>query len=146
MADIRTLKLALLADTKQFIDGLDKADKETRSFSEKLGGALKAGALAFAALGAAAGAQARRQAHGLSARDQAPDEAGQRSRRGPAHAGGVAELWPHAHRAGGQGGLHRLHAKAPARLQSVVSLRQVPLCLRRVQRRGGRCDCETIRP
>ncbi len=29
MADIRTLKLALLADTKQFIDGLDKADKET---------------------------------------------------------------------------------------------------------------------
>jgi hypothetical protein len=58
MADIRTLKLALLADTKQFIDGLDKADKETRSFSEKLGGALKAGALAFAALGAAAGAAA----------------------------------------------------------------------------------------
>jgi hypothetical protein len=58
MADIRTLKLALLADTKQFIDGLDKADKETRSFSEKLGGALKAGVLAFAALGAAAGAAA----------------------------------------------------------------------------------------
>jgi hypothetical protein len=58
MADIRTLKLALLADTKQFIDGLDKADKETRSFSEKLGSALKAGALAFAALGAAAGAAA----------------------------------------------------------------------------------------
>jgi hypothetical protein len=58
MADIRTLKLALLADTKQFIDGLDKADKETRSFSDKLGSALKAGALAFAALGAAAGAAA----------------------------------------------------------------------------------------
>jgi hypothetical protein len=58
MADIRTLKLALLADTKQFIDGLDKADKETKSFSSKLGGALKAGALAFAALGAAAGAAA----------------------------------------------------------------------------------------
>ena len=58
MADIRTLKLALLADTKQFIDGLDKADKETRSFSDKLGGALKAGALAFAALGAAAGVAA----------------------------------------------------------------------------------------
>ena len=54
MADIRTLKLALLADTKQFIDGLDKADKETKSFSDKLGGALKTGALAFAALGAAA--------------------------------------------------------------------------------------------
>jgi hypothetical protein len=58
MADIRTLKLALLADTKDFIQGLDKADKETRSFSDKLGGALKAGALAFAALGAAAGAMA----------------------------------------------------------------------------------------
>jgi hypothetical protein len=58
MADIRTLKLALLADTKQFIDGLDKADKETKSFSNKLGSALKTGALAFAALGAAAGAAA----------------------------------------------------------------------------------------
>jgi hypothetical protein len=58
MADIRTLKLALLADTKDFIQGLDKADKESRSFSDKLGGALKTGALAFAALGAAAGAAA----------------------------------------------------------------------------------------
>jgi hypothetical protein len=56
MADIRTLKLALLADTKDFIKGLDKADKESRSFSDKLGTALKTGALAFAALGAAAGA------------------------------------------------------------------------------------------
>ena len=58
MADIRTLKLALLADTKDFISGLDKADKETRSFGDKLGTALKAGAVAFAALGAAAGAMA----------------------------------------------------------------------------------------
>ena len=58
MADIRTLKLALLADTKDFIQGLDKADKESRSFSDKLGSALKTGALAFAALGAAAGAMA----------------------------------------------------------------------------------------
>ena len=58
MADIRTLKLALLADTKQFIDGLDKADKETRTFSDKLGNALKKGAVAFAALGAAAGVAA----------------------------------------------------------------------------------------
>ncbi len=41
MAEIRSLKLALLADTKQFIEGLDKADKETRSFSDKLGSALK---------------------------------------------------------------------------------------------------------
>ena len=58
MAEIRSLKLALLADTKQFIEGLDKADKETRSFSSKLGDALKKGALAFAAVGAAAGAMA----------------------------------------------------------------------------------------
>jgi hypothetical protein len=58
MADIRTLKLALLADTKDFIQGLDKANNESRSFSDKLGGALKKGAIAFAALGAAAGAAA----------------------------------------------------------------------------------------
>ena len=58
MAELRSLKLALLADTKQFIEGLDKADKETRSFSNKLGDALKKGALAFAAVGAAAGAMA----------------------------------------------------------------------------------------
>jgi hypothetical protein len=56
MADIRTLKLALLADTKDFIQGLDKADNETRSFSDKLGTALKAGAVAFAGLATAAGA------------------------------------------------------------------------------------------
>jgi len=54
MADIRTLKLALLADTKDFIDGLDKADKETRSFTGKLDDALKVGAAAFLAVGAAA--------------------------------------------------------------------------------------------
>jgi len=58
MADIRTLKLALLADTKNFIDGLDKADKETRSFTNKLDDALKVGAAAFLAVGAAAGAMA----------------------------------------------------------------------------------------
>jgi hypothetical protein len=58
MAEIRSLKLALLADTKDFIQGLDKADKETRTFSSKLDNALKKGALAFAAVGAAAGAMA----------------------------------------------------------------------------------------
>ena len=58
MADIRTLKLALLADTKDFIQGLDKADKETRSFSNKLDDALQKGAAAFLAVGAAAGAMA----------------------------------------------------------------------------------------
>jgi hypothetical protein len=58
MADIRTLKLALLADTKDFIAGLDKADKETRTFTNKLDDALKAGAAAFLTVGAAAGAMA----------------------------------------------------------------------------------------
>ena len=58
MADIRTLKLALLADTKNFIDGLDKADRETKTFSNKLDNALQKGAAAFLAVGAAAGAMA----------------------------------------------------------------------------------------
>jgi hypothetical protein len=58
MADIRTLKLALLADTKDFISGLDKADKETRSFTNKLDDALKVGAAAFLAVGAAAATMA----------------------------------------------------------------------------------------
>ena len=56
MADLRTLTLALVADVDKFKKGLDKADGETRSFSDKLKTALKAGALAFAAIGAAAGA------------------------------------------------------------------------------------------
>ena len=58
MADIRTLKLALLADTKNFIDGLDKADRETKTFSNKLDDALQKGAAAFLAVGAAAGVMA----------------------------------------------------------------------------------------
>lgn len=58
MADIRTLKLALLADTKDFIDGLDKADKETKTFNDKLSDALKVGAAAFLAVGAAAATMA----------------------------------------------------------------------------------------
>jgi len=58
MAEIRSLKLALLADTKDFIQGLDKADKETKTFSSKLDNALQKGAAAFLAVGAAAGAMA----------------------------------------------------------------------------------------
>ena len=58
MADSRTLKLALLDDTKNFIDGLDKADKETRTFTNKLDDALKVGAAAFLAVGAAAATMA----------------------------------------------------------------------------------------
>ena len=56
MADLRTLTLALVADVDKFKKGLNTADKETRSFSDKLKTALKAGAAAFAAIGAAAGA------------------------------------------------------------------------------------------
>jgi hypothetical protein len=56
VADLRTLTLALVADVDKFKKGLDKADGETRSFSDKLDSALKKGALAFAAIGAAAGA------------------------------------------------------------------------------------------
>ena len=56
MADLRTLTLSLVADVDKFKKGLNKADNETRSFSDKLKTALKAGAVAFAAIGAAAGA------------------------------------------------------------------------------------------
>ena len=56
MADLRTLTLALVADVDKFKKGLNIADKESRSFSDKLGSVLKKGAVAFAALGAAAGA------------------------------------------------------------------------------------------
>ena len=56
MADLRTLTLALVADVDKFKKGLNTADKESRSFSDKLGSVLKKGAVAFAALGAAAGA------------------------------------------------------------------------------------------
>ena len=56
MADLRTLTLALVADIDKFKKGLDKADNETKTFSDKLKTALKAGAAAFAAIGAAAGA------------------------------------------------------------------------------------------
>jgi hypothetical protein len=54
MADLRVLKLALLAETKDFVKGLDKAEKNTKTFSKKLGKAVKTAALAFVALGAAA--------------------------------------------------------------------------------------------
>jgi hypothetical protein len=58
MADIRTLKLSLLADTSQFTSNLNKAENDTRSFSNKIGDTLKKGAVAFAAVAAAAGAAA----------------------------------------------------------------------------------------
>ena len=58
MADIRTLKLSLLADTSQFTSNLNKAENDTRSFGDKIGDTLKKGAVAFAALSAAAGVMA----------------------------------------------------------------------------------------
>jgi hypothetical protein len=58
MADLRTLKLSLLADTKDFISGLDRATAESKTFSQKLGGALGKAAKAFGALGIAAGTAA----------------------------------------------------------------------------------------
>ena len=54
MADIRTLKLALLADTSQFQKGLKNAENDTSTFSSSIGKAAKVAAKAFLALGVAA--------------------------------------------------------------------------------------------
>jgi hypothetical protein len=56
VADLRTLTLSLVADVDKFKKGLNTADKQSRTFSDKLGSVLKKGAIAFAALGTAAGA------------------------------------------------------------------------------------------
>ena len=37
MADVRTLKLSLLADVNKFLNGMDKADKGTKKFSSSVG-------------------------------------------------------------------------------------------------------------
>jgi hypothetical protein len=58
MADVRTLKLNLLADVDQFGKSLTSADKSTQSFSKKIGSYGKAMAKSFAIAGAAAGAYA----------------------------------------------------------------------------------------
>ena len=58
MADIRTLKLQLLADTAQFQTGLNKAQDDTQNFSNKVGGFVAGAAKAFLALGAAVGTAA----------------------------------------------------------------------------------------
>jgi hypothetical protein len=54
----RTLVLTLTAVTDKFSKGLGDADKQLGGFSTKLGSFAKAGALAFAAIGAAAAAMA----------------------------------------------------------------------------------------
>lgn len=58
MADTRTLKLSLLADVQKFLNGMDKADKGTQTFSDKIGKYSKAMVKSFAIAGAAAGAYA----------------------------------------------------------------------------------------
>ena len=58
MADVRTMKLNLLADVAQFGRSLDKADNSTKSFTKKIGGYSKAMIKGFALAGAAAGAYA----------------------------------------------------------------------------------------
>ena len=58
MADVRTLKLSLLADVQKFLAGMDKADNATKGFSSQIGKYSKAMAKSFAIAGAAAGAYA----------------------------------------------------------------------------------------
>lgn len=58
MADVRTLKLNLLADVDQFGKGLRTAEGNTKSFSSKMKGYGKVAAGAFAGVAAAAGIMA----------------------------------------------------------------------------------------
>jgi len=58
MADVRTLKLNLLADVDQFGRSLAQADNDTKSFTKKLGKYGKMAAAAFVVAGAAAAAYA----------------------------------------------------------------------------------------
>lgn len=50
----RTLKLSLLADTKNLVDGLKQGEKQTETFGDKIESINKKVGLAFAAMGAAA--------------------------------------------------------------------------------------------
>jgi hypothetical protein len=56
--DWRTLKLEVLAETTQFVKGMDKANATTKSFGDKIGDFAKKAGIALAAAGAAAGAMA----------------------------------------------------------------------------------------
>ena len=56
--DYRTLKLEVLAETKQFVKGMSDANKETATFGDKLGDFAKKAGVALAAVGAAAGVMA----------------------------------------------------------------------------------------
>ena len=72
MAGSRTLKLSILAETKDLVAGLNTASKETESFGDKATAFGKKAALAFAAAGAAALAFA-----GDAVKAAAEDAAGQ---------------------------------------------------------------------
>ena len=54
----RTLKLAILAETKQLTSNLKSAEKDVQGFGDKMGDIGKKVGLAFAAAAAAAGAYA----------------------------------------------------------------------------------------
>ena len=54
--DFRTLKLEILAETKQFVQGMNESEKKTESFGDKLGDFGKKAGLAFVAAGAAVAA------------------------------------------------------------------------------------------
>jgi cell division protein FtsB len=71
--DWRTLKLEILAETKQFLEGMNKSQKQTETFGDKLADFGKKAALAFAAAGAAATAFAIQ-----AVKNAAADEAAQR--------------------------------------------------------------------
>ena len=58
MADIRTLKLALLADTAQFTSGLNQAANDTQSFTGKVDKIIAGAAKAFLGLATAVGTAA----------------------------------------------------------------------------------------
>ena len=58
MADIRTLKLQLLADTAQFSTGLNKASTDTQSFTNKVDKIVATAAKAFLGLATAVGTAA----------------------------------------------------------------------------------------
>ena len=73
MAGSRTLKLSILAETKDLVDGLAKANKSTETFGDKATEFGKKAALAFAVAGAAALAFAG-DAVKAAAQDQAAQE------------------------------------------------------------------------
>jgi len=71
MAQDRTLKLTLLADTKNLSDGLNRGGKEMESFSQTIGNVAEKALKAFALIGAAVGAAALAFAKAAAEEEQA---------------------------------------------------------------------------